>query len=113
YAGERFIEDDNTIWLEAYTNVDLRFGMGNEKWEAVLFVNNATDDDKVRSAGSGPANALATVRLNQTIGAVGALVPANMRSPFGGSPLGLRIPTQVFANMPDPRVVGLRVNYRF
>jgi len=113
YAGERFIEDDNTIWLEAYTNVDLRFGVGSDKWEAVLFVNNATDDDKVRSAGSGPANALATVRLNQTIGAVGALVPANMRSPFGGSPLGLRIPTQVFANMPDPRVVGLRVNYRF
>ena len=113
YTDERFIEDDNTIWLEAYTNVDLRFGVGSDKWEAVLFVNNATDDDKVRSAGSGPANALATVRLNQTIGAVGALVPANMRSPFGGSPLGLRIPTQVFANMPDPRVVGLRVNYRF
>jgi len=113
YAGKRFIEDDNTIWLEAYTNVDLRFGMGNDRWEAVLFVNNATDDDKIRSAGTGPGNALATIRLSQTIGAVGALVPANMRNPFGASPVGLRIPTQVFANMPDPRTVGLRVNYKF
>ena len=79
----------------------------------MLFVNNVTDDDKIRSAGSGPANALATIRLAQTIGAVGALVPANLRNPFGASPVGLRIPTQVFANMPDPRTVGLRVNYKF
>jgi outer membrane receptor protein involved in Fe transport len=113
YTGERYIEDDNTIWLEAYTNVDLRFGMGGDRWEAIVFVNNATDDDKVRSAGTGPGNALALIRLAQTIGAVGALVPANMRSPFGGSPVGLRIPTQVFANMPDPRTVGLRVSYKF
>jgi len=113
YAGKRFIEDDNTIWLEPYTNIDLRFGMGNERWEAVVFVDNVTDDDKIRSAGTGPGNALATIRLSQTIGAVGALVPANMRNPFGASPVGLRIPTQVFANLPDPRTVGLRVNYKF
>jgi outer membrane receptor protein involved in Fe transport len=113
YAGKRYIEDDNTIYLEPYTNVDLRFGVGTDRWEALLFVNNATDDDKIRSAGSGPANALATIRLAQTIGAVGALVPANLRNPFGASPVGLRIPTQVFANMPDPRTVGFRVNYKF
>jgi iron complex outermembrane receptor protein len=112
YAGERFIEDDNTIWLEAYTNVDLRFGFGTDRWEAVLFVNNATDDDKIRSAGSGPANAIATVRLAQPANAaVAALVPANLRNPL--PVFGLRIPTQVFANMPDPRTVGLRVNYKF
>jgi outer membrane receptor protein involved in Fe transport len=113
YAGKRYIEDDNTIYLEPYTTVDLRFGVGTDRWEALLFVNNATDDDKIRSAGSGPANALATIRLAQTIGAVGALVPANLRNPFGASPVGLRIPTQVFANMPDPRTVGFRVNYKF
>jgi len=113
YTGKRFIEDDNTVWLEASTNVDLRFGFSGERWTAMLYVDNATDNDKITSAGGGPGNAMALVRLNQTIGAVGALVPANLRSPFGASPLGLRIPTAYFANMPDPRTVGFRVSYKF
>jgi len=113
YTDKRFIEDDNTVWLEAYTNVDLRFGFSGDRWTALLYVDNATDNDKITSAGGGPANSLALVRLNQTIGAVGALVPANMRNPFGASPLGLRIPTAYYANLPDPRTVGLRVSYKF
>mgnify|MGYP000132317376 CR=1 FL=1 len=110
YVGERFIEDDNTIWLEAYTNLNLRFGLGNDTWSATLFVDNATDDDKVKSAGSGPGNAFADARAAPRIGTAGAL-PANLTNPV--SAFGLAIPTAVFAEMPRPRTIGLRVNYKF
>ena len=110
YVGERFIEDDNTIWLEAYTNLNLRFGLGNDTWSATLFVDNATDDDKVKSAGSGPGNAFADARAAPRIGTAGAL-PANLTNPVAA--FGLAIPTAVFAEMPRPRTIGLRVNYKF
>ncbi|MBU3671879.1 MAG: TonB-dependent receptor [Sinobacteraceae bacterium] len=110
YVGERFIEDDNTIWLEAYTNLNLRFGVGSETWSATLFIDNATDDDKVKSAGTGPGNAFADARAAPRVGTAGAL-PANLTNPVAA--FGLAIPTAVFAEMPRPRTIGFRVNYKF
>jgi outer membrane receptor protein involved in Fe transport len=110
YVGERFIEDDNTIWLEAYTNLNLRLGLGNDSWSATLFVDNATDDDKVRSAGTGPGTAVADARAAPRIGTAGAL-PVNLTNPVAA--FGLAIPTSVFAEMPRPRTIGLRVSYKF
>jgi len=94
----------------AYTNLNLRFGLGNDTWSATLFVDNATDDDKVKSAGSGPGNAFADARAAPRIGTAGAL-PANLTNPVAA--FGLAIPTAVFAEMPRPRTIGLRVNYKF
>jgi outer membrane receptor protein involved in Fe transport len=110
YVGERFIEDDNSIWLEAYTNLNLRVGMGGDAWSATLFVDNALDDDKVKSAGSTPANTYADVRTAVRVGTAGAL-PANMTNPMAA--FGLAIPTGIFAELPRPRTVGLRVAYKF
>jgi outer membrane receptor protein involved in Fe transport len=110
YVGERFIEDDNSIWLEDYTNLNLRFGTGGDSWTATVFVDNVTDDDKVKSAGSTPANTFADVRTAVRVGTAGAL-PANLRNPMAA--FGLAIPTGVFAELPRPRTFGLRVSYKF
>ncbi|MFN7273093.1 MAG: hypothetical protein ACK5VQ_12365, partial [Gammaproteobacteria bacterium] len=107
---ERFIEDDNSIWLEDYTNLNLRFGTGGDAWTATVFVDNVTDDDKVKSAGSTPANTYADVRTAVRVGTAGAL-PANLRNPMAA--FGLAIPTGVFAELPRPRTFGLRVSYKF
>ncbi|MFZ9708484.1 MAG: TonB-dependent receptor [Steroidobacteraceae bacterium] len=111
YTDERFIEDDNTIWLEAYTNVDVRLGFGGDRWSALVYVDNLTDNDKILSAGSGPGNALALARSGVLTGGAATLVPSNLTSPVAA--FGLRIPTSVFANMPDPRTIGVRVAYKF
>lgn len=110
YVGERFIEDDNSIWLEAYTHLNLRFGMVGPSWSATLFIDNVTDDDKVKSAGTTPASSYADVRSAVRVGTVGAL-PANLRNPLG--PFGIAFPNGVFAELPRPRSFGLRVTYKF
>jgi len=37
--------------------------------------------------------------------------PANFRQPVAA--FGLAIPTAVFADLPKPRTIGLRFNYKF
>ena len=110
YVGERFVEDDNSVWLQAYSNVNLRFGLGDDRWSATLFIDNATDDDKVKSAGTTPALSYGDVRSAVRVPPAGTL-PANLRNPL--SPFSLAIPGGYFAQMPMPRTFGLRVAYKF
>jgi outer membrane receptor protein involved in Fe transport len=110
YVGERFVEDDNSVWLQAYSNVNLRFGLGGDRWSATLFIDNATDDDKVKSAGTTPAVSYGDVRSAVRVPPAGTL-PANLRNPL--SPFSLAIPGGYFAEMPKPRTFGLRVAYEF
>lgn len=111
YEGERFIEDDNTIWLPSYFLAGLRLGLENEKFNIQLFVDNLTDDRKVKSGGTGPGTVFANFRTGIVTGAPtppGAPTSLSARSVFAP-----QIPTTVFANMPDPRTIGLRVSYKF
>ena len=80
---------------------------GTKTWEPE---DNVMDDDKVKSAGSTPANTFADVRTAVRVGTAGAL-PANLRNPMAA--FGLAIPTGVFAELPRPRTFGLRVSYKF
>ena len=110
YVGERFVEDDNSVWLQAYSNVNLRFGLGGDRWSATLFIDNATDDDKVKSAVTTPAISYGDVRSAVRVPPAGTL-PANLRNPL--SPFSLAIPGGYFAEMPRPRTFGLRAAYKF
>lgn len=112
WFDERFTEDDNSIWLDSYYLANLRIGVENPRWTALLYVDNLFDDDKIKSAGTGPGNALADVRQAQVIAQLATpTTPANLRNPI--APFGLAIPTAVFADLPAPRTIGLRVNYKF
>jgi outer membrane receptor protein involved in Fe transport len=116
WIDERFAEDDNTILLDSYLLANLRFGLESEQWTAILYIDNLTDDDTIKSGGTGPGNVFADVRAATVTGGASALLtaqgaPANLRSSLGA--FGLGIPTGVFANLPAPRLVGLRFNYKF
>jgi iron complex outermembrane receptor protein len=112
WVDKRFTEDDNTILLDSYYLGNLRFGVENEKWSALLYVDNFLDDDKIKSGGTGPGNALADVRQAQVIAQLAApTTPVNFRQPVAA--FGLAIPTAVFAVMPNPRTIGMRFNYKF
>ena len=89
--SERFEDQWNTRKMDSYSLFNLRFGIAAERWEALVYVNNVTDDDTVLSTTSSPGN-----------------VEVGLVDPFAFSPADTSQ-----ASLPDPRIVGLRFNYRF
>ena len=89
--GKRFEDQWNTRTMDSYSLFNLRFGITSPKWEALVYVNNLTDDDTVLSTTSSPGN-----------------VEVALVDPFNFSPADTSQ-----ASLPDPRIVGVRFNYRF
>jgi iron complex outermembrane receptor protein len=89
--GERFEDQWNTRKMDDYALFNLRAGIVTDKWEALIYVNNLTDDDTVLSSSSSPGN-----------------VQVALLDPFAFSPSDTSS-----SSMPDPRIVGVRFNYRF
>lgn len=87
YQDERFEADDNLLVFPSYWLANFRLGITNDAWDIVAYVDNAFDDDTVKtgfSNGSTPNFQLTGLFENQ-----GILI------------------------LPDQRQFGLRVNYRF
>lgn len=93
YQGKRFLNDSNTIALDSYSEAAFRVGLRNERWELLAYVDNAFDDDTVRSSFANTANELIAVSA--------------------GPPFTLILPLNQTPILPDQRQIGVRVNYRF
>jgi hypothetical protein len=105
YQSKRFLEDDNSVWLDPYWHGNARLGLETNTFSAMIYVDNIADSRKITSAGSGPAIADFYFRTGIVTGGAPSLA---LRSVFAP-----QIPTTVFANLPNPRTVGLRVNVKF
>lgn len=92
WQDERFVDDDNFTTFDSYWMVDARLGLTSDSTEIILYVDNLLDDDTLKSGGSGPDFGEQVTQLGFTAG------------------LGV---TQYFGTLPDPRVFGIRFNYRF
>jgi outer membrane receptor protein involved in Fe transport len=92
WQDERFLTEDNLVKFEDVWLVDLRLGLSAEKWEAIGYVDNLFDEDKIITGGNGPD-------FGQQITETGFLAG------FGS--------LHWFGTLPQPRTVGLRANYRF
>jgi len=92
YQDKRFHNVDNFLRFEDYWLFDFQLGLTRDKVDVLLYVDNVFDDDTLKSGGEGPE--------------------------FGpgirdrGFAAGL-VQTQFFGGLPDPRRVGIRLNYRF
>jgi iron complex outermembrane receptor protein len=84
YRSRRFIDANNLFALPAYTNVDFTIGAETKKYGVLLYVNNATNDLKPKSAQTGGDN-------------------------FATTPPQLAYT----AYAPDKRQLGLRFNMKF
>lgn len=87
FQDDRFQNDQNTLILPSYWMFDFRAGVSNDSWDVIAYVDNAFDDDTVKTGfadGDVPAFQATNLFLNK-----GTLI------------------------LPDPRTYGLRVNYRF
>jgi outer membrane receptor protein involved in Fe transport len=92
WQDERFVNENNTTRFDDYWLVDARLGLSGETWEIIGYVENVFDDDTIRTGGTGPDFGQQVVETG-FLGGLGA--------------------TNYFGNLPDPRTVGVRANYRF
>ncbi|MBT8422411.1 MAG: TonB-dependent receptor, partial [Gammaproteobacteria bacterium] len=91
YRAERFMDEFNIKELDSYWLTDARAGLIGDNWELTFFVDNVFDDDTVKS-GVDFGSQVNTVKQ-------------------GYFPPG---PTDgVVVSLPDPRVVGARLNFTF
>jgi len=86
YRSKRFVSESNLNWLPSYTNVDLQVGVDFDQFSVIGFVTNLTDDD--------------TIRVGQ-------------RNVDPGRPEGFAPGRAIIAYLPEPRVAGVRLIYRF
>lgn len=97
YQDSRWLEAFNLVELPSYTRTNISAGILAEEWDLQFYINNVLDDDTVTSGGSNPGISTAQWRLGLADGAVA----------------GPKLPSDVYANLPAPRIVGARFNWRF
>lgn len=92
FQDDRFLDDDNFTKFESYWMVNARVGITSDRAEILLYADNLFDDDTLKSGGSGPDFGEQVSTLGFTAG------------------LGV---SYYFGTLPQPRVIGMRLNYRF
>ena len=106
YQSERFMEDFNKKILKSYMRANLSFGLATDEWEFAVYVKNLFDDDTITWAGGGPGMPVSDWRLGVAV----TTRPGPPTVNFVPSP---RIASTVYGYLPDPRQIGIRLNYRF
>ena len=86
YRSKRYISEANRSWMPSYTNINLQAGLEFLNVSVIGFIDNLTDDDTIRSA---------------------------QRNVDPGRPEGFAPGRALIAYLPEPRVAGVRVIYRF
>ena len=94
YEDERFIDEFNDRKIDSYSLVNLRAGLQADTWDLLFYVNNAFDDDTIRSW-SAATGLVATSEKD--------LINPNMSI----------FPAEGFSIAPPPRHWGMRANFRF
>jgi outer membrane receptor protein involved in Fe transport len=87
YQDQRFTSEDNNMILPDYWLANFRFGIRNDQWDVIGYVDNAFDDD--------------TVKVGFNDGDIPTFFATN------------RFLDKGTLTLPDPRLYGIRVNYRF
>jgi outer membrane receptor protein involved in Fe transport len=87
YQDQRFTSEDNQMILPDYWLANFRFGVRNDQWDVIGYVDNAFDDD--------------TVKVAFNDGDIPTFFATN------------RFLDKGTITLPDPRLYGIRVNYRF
>jgi outer membrane receptor protein involved in Fe transport len=107
YQDERYQRFLNTVKFDDYTTVDFRAGIANDQWEIVAYVENAFDDDTVKTGVNSTWNAGFAALPNY----VGGVVNTPPTTPLLG--FTTILPADIQVILPDERQFGLRVAYSF
>jgi outer membrane receptor protein involved in Fe transport len=94
YQDDRYQDAVNTVKFYSYTTADFRLGLASKEWDIIAYVDNAFEDDTIKSSFRNT--------YNQGSGFIFAPPPSTFVLPGNQTPI-----------KPDQRQVGLRLNYRF
>ena len=118
YLSRRYVGITNNLRTNGFFEFNFRAGFQGDQWEALLYINNLLDDDTVRFSGGGPG-----LGCCFTLGSAIDLQPGPELDPTAPDPNTLLseprsavmvdLPLYNTAFLPNPRVVGVRVSYRF
>ena len=92
FEDKRFIDEFNDREVDSYALLNMRIGLQADRWDALFYVNNVTDDDTIRSWSSGTGIVATAERFDQDLGI---------------------FPPEGFSIAPPPRHYGVRANFRF
>ena len=133
FQDKRFLDNSNDAYVKDYWRFDLRTGISSGPWDAMLYVENLLDDDTVLSAGTGPDIGNSGFRFGMVFTSLlhevrpypgGPVVATYVTPDFtgqygnGSNPGPKVVPAPMirnmwYANLPDPRQIGMRVSYSF
>ncbi|MBN8280592.1 MAG: TonB-dependent receptor [Gammaproteobacteria bacterium] len=112
WVDRRYIEATNESWVEPDTNVDLRLGLRNDRWEVTGYVLNVFDDDTIANVLGGPSLSCCFI-LGSGIDLAGNQPPSDDYESEPGKTVTVELPQFRAAFAPDPRVIGIRARYKF
>ncbi len=106
YQDARWVEAFNIVKFPAYSRTDLRFGILADRWDVQLYITNLFDDDTVISGGANPGIPTGNFGF-------GFSLPPSFAQGGPGINAGPKLPSDIYANMPDPRIIGVNAKFRF
>lgn len=104
YQDSRWLEAFNIVELPEYMRTNVSLGITADTWDLQFYVNNVFDDDTVITGGANPG--IPTASFGFGFESFNGLVPPGINA-------GPKLPSDAYANLPDPRLVGARINFRF
>ena len=102
YQSSRWLEQYNITEFPAYTRLNVSGGILADNWDLQLYINNVFDDETPIAGGANPG----LVTGSFGFGFLGGVFPPGVNA-------GPKLPSDVYINMPDPRIIGARLTYRF
>ena len=94
YQSERYQSEFNDLKFDSFWLLNLNLGLLSDSWEVIAYMDNATDDDTIKSGFTAPD-------FDSF-----AFISNPPPSTFVTTNMG-------FYSLPDPRTVGIRASFRF
>ncbi len=101
YQDSRWMEAFNIVQFPSYSLTDFRLGLLQDTWDVQFYVTNVFDSDTIISGGPNPGIATGNFGFG-----IAALFPPSVNA-------GPKLPSDIYANLPNPRIAGIRANFRF
>ncbi len=109
YQSSRWLEQYNITKFPSYTRTNISVGLIADKWDLQIYVNNLLDDDTPIAGGANPGLVTGSFGL----GFCGCVPPGVPGAGFPGVNAGPILDSDIYINMPDPRVIGARIKFLF
>jgi outer membrane receptor protein involved in Fe transport len=106
YQDSRYMESWNIVEFKAYSLTDLRLGILSDVWDVQFYVTNVFDDDTVISGGPNPGIPTGSFGF-------GFSLPPSFAQGGPGINAGPKLPSDIYANLPTPRIFGVSAKFRF